>query len=518
MPDIKKKKSSKKATNARSLRQTTLFESHSSPVRPPALPKAKSPRVPLTPSRPKRKRDSSESSDIGAISLGPATPAKEVTVDRSSLSPLSRSKRRRPIIESDSDESEGHSSDSTSSAAVAPRKQRLRRLAPRSSDSSGEESRPSRGLLLKKKAQVHSDDDDDAVDEGHMITSRLRIRGKKTAFQKNLERLKRKKSGRPMSSSESSEEEDEEAQSEEDNSKPFKGARPTVDDNLFTEDESGTDSTQSFIVEDDSQAVIAQLPTEFSMRSHDDLAHQFKIIFQFFVHIAVRPSIDRQSFMENQMKHQEYFSFPLRIIRRKLSGLRDSLVASSVWRPKFKKALEDYPSFEVVPLDFAIPSCDACHLGGRMSTLLGRLGGIQYDKVGFADNIRSDSEDTSSEESEKSVTNLRKSKHGFLEFHMGRFCARRVRTYHAFCHWEYHLFSAISSELDDARAARKRRGPVRVTAFAGGKVPPKDPLDADGLCEWLDERGIIDQEWQKLKTMMESAHNLEISAKRGEDD
>lgn len=83
---------------------------------------------------------------------------------------------------------------------------------------------------------------------------------------------------------------------------------------------------------------------------------------------------------------------------------------------------------------------------------------------------------------------------------------------------KYHLFSAISSELDDARAARKRRGPVRVTAFAGGKVPPKDPLDADGLCEWLDERGIIDQEWQKLKTMMESAHNLEISAKRGEDD
>jgi hypothetical protein len=82
---------------------------------------------------------------------------------------------------------------------------------------------------------------------------------------------------------------------------------------------------------------------------------------------------------------------------------------------------------------------------------------------------------------------------------------------------KYHLFNAIISELEDGRAARKRRGFVRV-AFAGGRLPPKDPLDADGLCEWLDERGIIDQEWQKLKTMMESAHHLEISAKRGEED
>lgn len=166
-----------------------------------------------------------------------------------------------------------------------------------------------------------------------IIKSRLRTRGKKTAFQKNLERLKResplnkratglcvyrlsllgKKSGKPMSSSGSNEEEDEEPRSEEDNLKPFKGARPTVDDNLFTEDEDDSDGS-SFIVEDDSQAVAVQLPNEFSMRSHDDLTHQFKIVFQFFVHIAVRPSIDRQSFMENQMKRTIYLVFLTRFL------------------------------------------------------------------------------------------------------------------------------------------------------------------------------------------------------------
>lgn len=171
------------------------------------------------------------------------------------------------------------------------------------------------------------------------MNSRLRARGKKTAFQKNLEKLKRestlnqratrscaycvsltgKKSGKPISSSESSEEE-EETESEENKLKPFKGARPIVDDALFTEDENDSDSS-SFIVEDDSQAVTAQLPSEFSMRSHDDLTHQFKIVFQFFVHVAVRPNMDRQSFMENQMKRTIYPMFLTVVLIEYRSGV-----------------------------------------------------------------------------------------------------------------------------------------------------------------------------------------------------
>ena len=46
--------------------------------------------------------------------------------------------------------------------------------------------------------------------------------------------------------------------------------------------------------------------------------------------------------------------------------------------------------------------------------------------------------------------------------------------------------------------------------------PPDDLSDADALCDWLDQRRIIDTEWQKLKAMMESAHHLEIHSKNGE--
>ena len=80
---------------------------------------------------------------------------------------------------------------------------------------------------------------------------------------------------------------------------------------------------------------------------------------------------------------EEYFSVPMQIARRKLSGLRDSLVASSVWRPEFKKPLETYPQFELTRLDFAIPQCDACNLGGRVSTILGRLSGTPYSPLDF---------------------------------------------------------------------------------------------------------------------------------------
>jgi len=85
---------------------------------------------------------------------------------------------------------------------------------------------------------------------------------------------------------------------------------------------------------------------------------------------------------------EEYFAVPLQVARRKLSSMRDSLVASSVWRPDFKNSLETYPEFDLVPLDFAVPACDACHLGGRISTIMGRLSGSSYDRWGFETTVR----------------------------------------------------------------------------------------------------------------------------------
>lgn len=151
----------------------------------------------------------------------------------------------------------------------------------------------------------------------------------------------------------------------------------------------------------------------------------------------------------------QYFSVPLQIARRKLSGMRDSLVASSIWRSDFKKSLETFPEFEVHHLEYSEPGCDACHLGSRMSTRLGRLSGLPYDPTTFEVSIVStrmvhasqlllnqsfaerDSSDGDSDDDEDHA------KHTKKEFNLGRFCAARTRVYHSFSHWEVHPASNL---------------------------------------------------------------------------
>lgn len=181
---------------------------------------------------------------------------------------------------------------------------------------------------------------------------------------------------------------------------PHRAGESDEDDEDDAEDE---DEGLSGFIEEDSNAAI-ELPAEFSMGTYQDLMHHFKTICQLFVHLAVQPIEDRQAFMEQALKGRvsyyplhcsqyrsltrciqldQYFSVPLQIARRKIAGMRDSLVTSSVWLTEFKKPLETYPDFETVRMDFAVPHCDACRLGGRMSTLTGRVSGEPYDKLTF---------------------------------------------------------------------------------------------------------------------------------------
>ncbi|KAA1471139.1 hypothetical protein DENSPDRAFT_837066 [Dentipellis sp. KUC8613] len=377
-------------------------------------------------------------------------------------------------------------------------------------DSSDEDELPVRRKLVKGKRPPTPDDEDEdedvlgEVNEDAIIDTRLRSRNKKSAFQKNLDRLKRKK-GMAVASSEESENDTSE-DDEERMSRPFFGAKPSGAGALSTDDEDvddeDKDEDDDFIVEDDGSASAPALPFAFSMSSHQDLAHHFKILCQMFVHMAVRPADEREAFMEETLKDNEYFSIPLQIARRKLSEVRDSLIASSVWRPQFKKALETFPQFSLTRLDFSVPECDACHLGGRVSTLIGRLSGDPYSRLSFEPEDDDDSSDSSDSDERSS---LRK------EFHLGRFCATRTRAYHKFSHWEYSLFEALLAEVDSLRNTGGKRQFVR-TGYAKGLLPPEDASDADAIMDWLDERGVINFEWHNVRQMMDDATKLEAQA------
>ncbi|KAI0725129.1 hypothetical protein C8Q72DRAFT_755507, partial [Fomitopsis betulina] len=392
---------------------------------------------------------------------------------RKGLSSKAAGKRREVVPQDDEDEQDVH-----------PRKRKLMK-----------------GKRPPSPEEADEEDLRNEVDEKRIIESRLRSRDKKSAFQKNLERLKRRKRGQSVASTSSSESsEDDEVEDI-----PFEDARPNRRNrNENDEGEENATENDRFIVEDDND-VVPELPAEFSMNTYQDLIHHFKIICQLFVHISVHPLDDREAVV-NRFTKDQYFYVPLQTARRKLSGMRDSLVASSIWRSDFKKALETFPEFEVHHLEYTVPGCDACHLGSRLSTRLGRLSGQPYDPTTF----QGDGSDDGSDDDEHD-------KHTKKEFNLGRFCAARTRVYHGFSHWEWALFKALSLEVDELRTDAGARGFVRV-AYARGAKPPDDLSDADGIMDWLDQRGIINIEWQKVKEMMESARNLDMKAKRGEAD
>ncbi|EGO21468.1 hypothetical protein SERLADRAFT_440729 [Serpula lacrymans var. lacrymans S7.9] len=456
-------------------------------------------------------------SDVGAIRFeSRSAPASDEDEAPGPSKPTTRIIKKRRIIDKYSSSSEPiileEDSDDIYMGPKGKVKGKQRQVNDSEEDGSKLQPQTRRRKLIKGQRPLAPDSDDDLldeVDETKIIQSRFRKRNKKSAFQKNLERLKRKKQGQPMSESSDSNSDDDESH---DSIKPFPGAKPGLDsDHNFSSDEGAEEKEDDFIVEDEGGTTATALPAEFSMSTHQDLAHHFKIICQLFVHMAVRPRFERRAYMEQILKVEEYFSVPLQMTRRKLSGLRDSLVTSSVWRPGFKKPLETHPEFELTRLEFTIPRCDACHLGGRVSTLLGRVSGKPYNKFDFEptelDSSSSDSsiddEESNEEEEDKQM------------FHLGRFCAARTRVFHEFNHWEYRLYKLLLQEIDEVRAQREGSRAFVKVAFAGGKQPPKNLKDADAVMDWLDQRGVVEMGWQMMRKMMESAQKLDSAAKKG---
>ncbi|KIK31177.1 hypothetical protein PISMIDRAFT_85451 [Pisolithus microcarpus 441] len=481
------------------LKQKTLAGFvHSSP---PSSPQTKQHSLPNRKRRAPTTSDSEESSpsssdendvdsDVEAIRFEP----EAAGISDEDASPR-RPKRKRVHLTVDN-LGKQHSDDDEEKVGIPVRwKGKSKRKVVVDSDS---EPQPRRSRLVKGARPSTPDDEEDEVDQSHILENRLRARGRKTKYQKTLDKLRSEKRGGTVLQPSSGD--DSETLQEPDDPESLSSSEDSHDQSSHAKDD-------DFIVEDTLDGVqTIDLPAAFSMNAHQDLTHHFKIICQLFVHMAVRPLPERRAFMRHVLKKEQYFSLPLQVTRRKLLGMRDSLVVSSVWGPDFKKSLEKYPEFNLLRMNFSLPVCDACRLGGRVSTLLGRVSGTPYDQCDFEVKItftlHQDLTDDEEDMDQK-------------EFQLGRFCATRTRVYHEFNHWEYWLYKSlqrqISAVVDDDNDF------VRV-AYWGGALPPDDPEDADKFMEWLDQRGIIDMEWQKVRKMMESARNLEASARRGEID
>ncbi|KIO28189.1 hypothetical protein M407DRAFT_22668 [Tulasnella calospora MUT 4182] len=393
---------------------------------------------------------------------------------------------------------------------------------------------PTRRKLVRGRGRPPSDEEDeDLMDEIQpelILEPRLRGPTKQSNFSANLDRMKRRRKGerQPTPEPEAVEISDSESEREAGPSSPhahFRGAKPPGEDLSDVEDENA-ELEDDFIEHDSDNDLPVELPAAFSRHSHQDLSLSFKAICQLYVHLSIQPERNRASFVK-EAENNEYFKNALRAINKKLDGLRDSLVRSSVWKPEFTKVLNTYPEFELMNLDFSVPTCDACHMGGRVSTYLGRSSGRPYQKDTFEPKGDSRSDDDESEDESDSGSDgsdeIDKDDYKVFEFNLGRFCAARASAYFKFVHWQYLLYSSLKSEVDLLRGEHVRRGKKTGQAFFrttwGAKVkPPDNKDDGDQVMAWLDERGIIQAEWIKIKKLMETAHHLESSRNANDDD
>jgi len=82
---------------------------------------------------------------------------------------------------------------------------------------------------------------------------------------------------------------------------------------------------------------------------------------------------------------------------------------------------------------------------------------------------------------------------------------------------QYHLYRTLSEEVDLTKQPRKRRSYDRL-AYAKDLPPPEDTDNPDDVMEWLDKRGTISAEWQKLRELLERASKLDASVGKREED
>jgi hypothetical protein len=97
-----------------------------------------------------------------------------------------------------------------------------------------------------------------------------------------------------------SESSDEQTSEDDDQVVPFQGSQQDGGNG----DDSGDDNDNDmddFVVQDDG-SVIPDLPVAFSRHSHQDTRHDFKVVCQLFVHVAMMPMDQRRTYTEKMLK------------------------------------------------------------------------------------------------------------------------------------------------------------------------------------------------------------------------
>jgi Domain of unknown function (DUF4211) len=101
----------------------------------------------------------------------------------------------------------------------------------------------------------------------------------------------------------SPESDDEQTDDDDERISPFQDSQQDDSNQDGGDDEVDDDDNDidDFVVQDDG-AAIPELPMAFSRHSHQDTSHDFKVVCQLFVHLAMIPMDERRTFIEEKLE------------------------------------------------------------------------------------------------------------------------------------------------------------------------------------------------------------------------
>lgn len=277
-------------------------------------------------------------------------------------------------------------------------------------------------------------------------TKRNTQTSQKTAKQKALEALKRKRAGNIVVNEDEEEDQDpwteeeqvdygEEEELKPDATRTQKMFNPDEDDEDFLTDEGA----------DDTLGVPSGIPLAFTRFASMKAKEFFTYAVEWMVQKKINPAF--------QM-NDEVYDLAFKKLDDEVRGLAGSKFISSVWTPDFTKSLQARPTIAYEPIDrggqhFWRDRCDACNRSNHPTTWQIQFQDKPYHRETLEPVANGDEEDSDSDADSDDGADQddqpdwdndgREIAPANTIYYVGKFCMSNAATAHSLQHWRYHL-------------------------------------------------------------------------------
>ncbi|KAL8661853.1 MAG: hypothetical protein Q9202_005211 [Teloschistes flavicans] len=262
---------------------------------------------------------------------------------------------------------------------------------------------------------------------------------KKTAREKQLERLRQRRSGRGVASLS---DDDLEIGSPEEH--PHADANEVSDANedsqvAQTHQETSQDLDdyeEDFIVEDDdtigAPVGLDNIPIEFTRHAHKKPFEHFKDVVEWMIHNKLNPAFAR---------NDPVYIIAVQKMDDEAQAFAGSKFMSAAWKAEFLKALKKYPELKSIAIPKSLDQkCEACGRSGHPAKHQLIFSGKPYHRKSL-ESVSSDEQ--SDDDSEQPPETVNKT-----VFLLGSKCNANAVTAHALQHWRHALNEFVLDKLD----------------------------------------------------------------------